>query len=260
MNCGLVAPGPDRLFGFLHLKLMHRESHMCSTSRVFVLAAVFCGLTTISLAQQSKNKKSESKSDRPPRSEAGGQAGSAAPDGLAARLMTFDKNKDGKLTRDEITDDRLLRLFDRADANRDGVVTKDELSSLATQSAAEEPRGGGPRGGQGGPRGGGPGGPDDRGPGDPGGGGPGGFGGPPSQPGQVLSNRQQEELRLSAEQKRQLDELQREVDDKLAKILSTEQRRQLKELRERGPGAGGPGNGAPGVGGPPNDQGRPRRP
>jgi hypothetical protein len=40
------------------------------------------------------------------------------------RMMAFDKNKDGKLTRDEITDKRLLRLFDRADTNKDGVVTK----------------------------------------------------------------------------------------------------------------------------------------
>src|SRR6476659_8437920 len=93
---------------------------------------------------------------------------SAALLGLAAfadRLMAVDKNKDGKLTKDEITDERLLRLFDRADTNKDGTVTKEELEALA----AKEMQGGGR--GQGGP-GGGPGGR-----GGPGGG-PGGPGGP----------------------------------------------------------------------------------
>src|SRR5882724_7960168 len=47
-----------------------------------------------------------------------------------ARMMAFDKNKDGKLTRDEVTDERLRSLFDRADANKDGVVTKEELTAL----------------------------------------------------------------------------------------------------------------------------------
>jgi hypothetical protein len=39
-------------------------------------------------------------------------------------MMALDKNKDGKLTRDEVTDPRLLRLFEQADTNQDGVVTK----------------------------------------------------------------------------------------------------------------------------------------
>src|SRR3982074_1560592 len=56
----------------------------------------------------------------------GGAGGSP----LVARMMAFDKNKDGKLTRDEITDERLLRLFDQADTNKDGVVTKEELIAL----------------------------------------------------------------------------------------------------------------------------------
>ena len=51
--------------------------------------------------------------------------------------MAFDKNKDGKLTKDEITDPRLHRLFDRADADKDGVVTREELIALAAQLQAE---------------------------------------------------------------------------------------------------------------------------
>ncbi len=83
--------------------------------------------------------------------------------------MAFDKNKDGKLTRSEITDQRLLGLFNRADTNKDGVVTREELTALAAKMEAD----GGP---------GGPGGPGGRGPGGPGGPGGRGPGEPPPQP------------------------------------------------------------------------------
>ncbi len=84
-------------------------------------------------------------------------------DAFVTRMMAFDKNKDGKLTRDEITDERLLRLFDRADADHDGVVTKADLIDLATKMAVDDTgsgrrggTGGGPDGGFGGPGGGPP--------------------------------------------------------------------------------------------------------
>ncbi len=167
------------------------------------------------------------------------------------RMMAFDKNHDGKLTRDEITDPRLLRLFDRADANKDGVVTKEELLALAARDAEEyqEP------------------GPGDRGPGGPGGpggrGGRGRFGGPP-RPGQILPPFVRERLNLTAEQRKQLDALQKEVDDKLAKILTDDQKKQLKQMQQgfgrggfgrggRG-GRGGPPPGGGGPGGPPPDR------
>src|SRR5262249_28390217 len=70
---------------------------------------------------------------------------------IVVRMMAFDKNKDGKLTKDEVTDERLHRLFDRADTNKDGVVTKEELIALAAQMEAEIGQGGG-RGGAGGRR------------------------------------------------------------------------------------------------------------
>src|SRR2546423_11058023 len=104
---------------------------------------------------------------------------------IVTRLMAFDKNKDGKLTREEVTDERLLRMFDRADTNKDGVVTKEELIALAEKLDAESGRGddrGGPGGrGPGGRGPGGPDGPGGRGPGGPdgpGGRGPGGPDGP----------------------------------------------------------------------------------
>jgi hypothetical protein len=187
-----------------------------------------------------------------------GPESGAGTDAAVARLMAFDKSGDGKLTKEELADERLHRLFDRADANHDGLVTKEELAGAFTQEAAAfgEGRGGPPGGG---PGAGGPdGGP--RGPGGPGagprGGGPGGPAGrgAPPQPGQVLPASLQDALQLTDRQRQQLAALQKEVDTRLDKILSSEQKQQLRELRERGPGgfgplpggAGGPGGGDPG--------------
>ena len=180
---------------------------------------------------------------------------------IVTRMMAFDTKHDGKLTRDEITDERLLRLFDEADTNKDGVVTKEELVALAAKLDAEVPAGSG-RGGPDGPDGpgggfGGPGGP----------GGPGGFGGPggpggrrgpggPPQPGQILPPTLQDALNLTDDQKKQIAELQKEVDTKLATILTADQLKQMKQMRGRGRGPGGQGgpSGRGGPGGPPPDQ------
>jgi EF hand len=159
-------------------------------------------------------------------------------EGLVARLLQFDANKDGKLAKAEVTDERLMRLFDRADADHDGVVTKLELTALA----AREPAGG--RGGFGGPGGFGP--PGFGGPG----GGPGGFRMGPPRPGEILPPMLRERLQLTREQSRQVDALQKDVDAKLAKILNHDQKKQLEEMRSRGPGGFGPG-GPRGFGPPP---------
>lgn len=84
-------------------------------------------------------------------------------------------------------------------------------------------------------------------------GGPGGFGRPP-QPGQIIPSTVQETLKLTGEQKQQLDDLQKDVDSRLAKLLTDEQNKQLKEMRDmfaRGPGGfgGGPGGFGGGRGG-----------
>jgi hypothetical protein len=232
-------------------------------------AACVAALTFQAPAQAPGGKEKE-----PPAKDKAKKDYSNAP--LVTRMMAFDKNKDGKLTKDEVTDERLHRLFDQADTNKDGVVTREELEALAAKlDEADERDGPGGRGGPGGPGGrgpGGPGGPGGRGPGGPGGfGGPGGrgFGGPP-QPGQVLPTFLQDELKLTADQKKQLEALQKEVDSKLDKILTDEQKKQLKEIRDNpgrgGPGGRGPGGpggrGGPGGGGPggPGGPGGDRRP
>ena len=171
---------------------------------------------------------------------------------VVTRMMAFDKNKDGKLTKDEVTDVRLHRLFDRADANKDGVVTREELMALAATMEAEIGPGRGP-GGFGGPGDEGPGG---RGPGGPGGGGPGGpgfrgMGGPP-RPGMVLPPFLAAALNLTSSQREQVEKLQKEVDAKISAILTDEQKEELKQMRFNpgppgGPGGrGGPGGGRPG--------------
>jgi hypothetical protein len=161
---------------------------------------------------------------------------------LVSRMMAFDANKDGTLTRDEVTDRRLLRLFDRADVDKGGVVTKDELAAVAEKEHAED---------RGGPPGFGP--PGFRPPG-------GGPGGPPWRPGQVLPRFLQEGLGLSSEQRAQVEALQKEVDARLDKILTESQRRRLGEMRPGGPGGmgfpgrrGRPGGGPPPGGGTPPD-------
>ena len=66
--------------------------------------------------------------------------------------------------------------------------------------------------------------------------------GPP--PGEILPPPVQDMLQLTEEQKKQLAELQKEVDAKLDKLLTEEQRKQFKEMkrpRPRWPGLGLPG-------------------
>jgi EF hand len=158
---------------------------------------------------------------------------------LVTRMMEFDKDKDGKLTKEEVTDKRLHRLFARSDANNDGTVTKEELAKLA---AKEESNSRGRSFGFGPP-----------------GGGPGGFMMMPPRPGEILPPMAQQRLRLTPEQKAKLAAIQKEVDERLEKILSDEQKKQLQEMRQRVPrgfgqrGDGPPGGFGPGGAGPPGD-------
>jgi len=176
------------------------------------------------------------------------QPGRPATSDLVTKMMAFDANKDGKLTKEEVTDERLHRLFDQIDADKKGVVTKEHIEAFA----AKQDTGGGGKGGPGGKGGkgdkGGKGGPGGGGgfPGGPGGGG-GGFGPPPI--GQLLPAFMADELKLTADQKKKLEELQKDTDTKLDKLLTDDQRKQLKEMKDRGPGRGGFPGGPGGPGG-----------
>src|SRR5262245_43022176 len=73
---------------------------------------------------------------------------------------------------------------------------------------------------------------------------PGGFAGLGAPPGTVLSPRVQENLKLTDEQKKKIEELQKEVDTRIQKVLTEEQNKQLKDLKDNaGRGSGGLGRG-----------------
>lgn len=173
---------------------------------------------------------------QPPRGDRDGQSAGSV-DAAVNRLMSYDADKDGKLSKTEVTDGRLLPLWQRCDANNDGVVTRDELTAQLGKEAGPQNRAGNS-------------GPANPGPGN--GPGPGGLGGspsgrgpggPPPGPGQILPPFVQDELKLTETQRTQLQELQKEVDARLGKILTPEQLQQLQQPRGRGPGGGGQGPG-----------------
>jgi Ca2+-binding EF-hand superfamily protein len=76
----------------------------------------------------------------------GGKRTTETVDEFIAKMMAFDANKDGKLTKLELTDTRLHALFDRADTNKDGIVTREELEALFAKESL-------PAGGDGGQKG-----------------------------------------------------------------------------------------------------------
>jgi Ca2+-binding EF-hand superfamily protein len=61
------------------------------------------------------------------------------PDETVQRLMSFDRNQDGTLTRDEVPD-RLQGLFSRSDSNHDGKLTPDEIRASAARQSGPSGR------------------------------------------------------------------------------------------------------------------------
>ncbi len=75
--------------------------------------------------------------------------------------------------------------------------------------------------------------------------------------GQLMATAVQDRLKLTADQKKQLAELQKDADGKLDKILDDAQKKQVKQMQEMAktfaggpPGGGPPGGGFPGFGAP----------
>ena len=60
------------------------------------------------------------------------------------RLLEFDNNDDGTLTKEEVTDKRLKRLFDRIDEDGDGTVSTSDIEEFfekqAPAAAGDRPR------------------------------------------------------------------------------------------------------------------------
>jgi hypothetical protein len=57
-------------------------------------------------------------------------------DQIVDRIMSFDKNKDGKITKDELPE-RMQYLIDKGDTNKDGALDKDEVKALAAKLQTE---------------------------------------------------------------------------------------------------------------------------
>jgi hypothetical protein len=74
------------------------------------------------------------------------------PDDVVARIMSFDKDKDGKVTKDELPE-RMQHLIELGDTNKDGALDRDEIKKLAADLVRDEAARGGGLGG--GPPGGG---------------------------------------------------------------------------------------------------------
>ncbi len=95
-------------------------------------------------------------------------------------------------------------------------------------------------------------------------GGPGGFGGQGGmrggrggfEIGKLIPPPLREQLDLNEEQKQQLDALEKDVKEKLNKLLTEDQRKQLEAMRNRGPGGPGGFGGPGGPGGPPRGEGK----
>jgi hypothetical protein len=59
-----------------------------------------------------------------------GRPGALGADDVVQRILSFDKNKDGKVTKDELPE-RLHDLIAQGDTNKDGALDKDEIMKLA---------------------------------------------------------------------------------------------------------------------------------
>ncbi len=136
--------------------------------------ALVCGLGLLSQVTAQDTGRKPSPPDEPKPTEKKDFSNSP----IVTKMMSYAKGKDGTVKRDDVTDTRLLRLFDMADTKKEGVVTKEQLMALAAKLDEEYGPAGGGRGGPGGDSRGGPGGDGPGGPGGPGGGrgGPGGGG------------------------------------------------------------------------------------
>ena len=142
-----------------------RNRKLWIASALLVLLAVV-GLSLADPADNKDGKKGgDAKQDGGPGARGGrGRGGPGgfrgrglSVDQIVDRIMSFDKNKDGKITKDELPE-RMQYLIEKGDTNKDGALDKDEVKALATKLQTEGIAGLGGFPGFGGGRGFGPGG------------------------------------------------------------------------------------------------------
>ncbi len=69
------------------------------------------------------------------------QGGGPPADRTARMLERFDANKDGKLSKDEVTDERMWTRLVAADKDGDGIVSKEEMAAMPANTPARGGRG-----------------------------------------------------------------------------------------------------------------------
>jgi hypothetical protein len=94
-----------------------------------------------SLLTLDKNKDGKLGEDELRPNMEGGPSNAPTAAELVTRLLEFDTNKDGKLSKTEAPG-RLQGIFERADANKDGFLTRDELTKYAESLTPAAPGGG----------------------------------------------------------------------------------------------------------------------
>jgi hypothetical protein len=145
-----------------------------------------------------------------------GGPGGFGPGNFVAKplLAALDSNKDGKVSREELVAG-VKKFFNDCDKEQSGSLTEAQLAAGLDRIWPK------PKGFPGGPFPGGP------------------FGKPasPAQGVQILPEPVLQQLKLSPEQQKEIEQLQKEVAAKLAKILTQEQNQQLKDVQKKpGPG------------------------
>jgi hypothetical protein len=112
---------------------------MHSIIQRWLAPALFAGLLLVgaSLAQPPGQKEGAPKGTAPATPVTLRDIARATPldvDDIVERIMSFDKNKDGKVTKDELPE-RMHHLLELGDTNKDGALDKDEIRKLATRLA-----------------------------------------------------------------------------------------------------------------------------
>lgn len=169
-------------------------------------------------------------------------------DQIVERIMSLDKNGDGKITKDELPE-RMQFLIELGDTNKDGALDKEEIKKLAAKFEKEGlPTG---FGGPGAPGGRGAGGPGNRGTGGSGVDGFRGPGGPRNVERAVdglnLSGQKKDKaeaiIKAHEENVRKLQDLAKsDLLQKMKGVLSERELKTFEEALNRQPGPGGPGS------------------
>src|SRR5262245_38318443 len=96
------------------------------------LTAALLVLAGATVAQPPKPKDGPSKRKDGP-SRVFIEPGRLGVDDVVEHILSFDKNKDGKVSKDELPE-RMQGLIAKGDTNKDGALDKDEIKKLATNA------------------------------------------------------------------------------------------------------------------------------